>query len=315
MIWSRKMVKFTNISNWMIAILGLNTSIINFINMQKTRRNFLKKSVIGVAGSAILPLFGKAASFGEISSLSEKGSLEIGVAGYTFAKFSLEQSISMMQRLGVKNLSVKDIHLPLNSTDEKINETMAKFREAGINVYTVGVIYMKTKEAVDLAFNYAKKVGVNMIVGVPNYDLLDYAEEMVKKYNIRLAIHNHGPEDALYPAPKDVYDRIRHRDSRMGMCIDIGHATRAGAAPEVVIREFKDRLFDLHIKDVSIAAKDGKAIEIGRGVIHFPEMVESLNKIKFQGICSIEYEKDMTDPLPGIAESIGFFKGVVAAEK
>ena len=154
-----------------------------------------------------------------------------------------------------------------------------------------------------------------MIVGVPSYNLIDLAEEQVKLYDIRLAIHNHGPEDALYPAPKDVYDRIKDRDARMGMCIDIGHSMRAGSAPEKAIRDFKERIFDLHIKDVSIAAKEGKAIEIGRGAIDFSAVIESLRKIKYQGVCSIEFEKDMADPLPGIAESIGYFKGIMAAEK
>ena len=99
------------------------------------------------------------------------------------------------------------------------------------------------------------------------------------------------------------------------MCIDIGHSMRADSLPEKAIRDFKSRLFDLHIKDVSIAAKDGKAIEIGRGVINFPEVVESLKKINFKGVCSIEFEKDMSDPLPGMAESVGYFKGVLAAEE
>jgi len=152
-----------------------------------------------------------------------------------------------------------------------------------------------------------------MIVGAPSYDMLDYAEEKVKEYNIKLAIHNHGPEDKLYPGPGDVWNRIKDRDARMGLCIDIGHATRAGVVVEKAVKEYKSRLFDLHIKDVSAADKDGKAIEIGRGVINFPELVESLRKIKFTGVCSIEYEKDMNDPFMGIAESVGYFKGVVAA--
>jgi sugar phosphate isomerase/epimerase len=240
--------------------------------------------------------------------------LPVGIAGYTFAKFDLDKSIAMMKRLGVHYLSLKEIHLPLNSSQETIDAAMAKFKAVDINVYTVGVIYMKTKEAVDQAFAYAKKCGVTMIVGVPGYDLIDYAEQKVKETNIRLAIHNHGPEDALYPGPKDVYDRIKNRDPRMGLCIDIGHATRAGATADKAVKDFKDRLFDLHIKDVSIAAKDGKAIEIGRGVINFPALVKSLRKIGYKGVCSIEYEKDMNDPLPGIAESIGYFKGVMAAE-
>jgi inosose dehydratase len=282
-----------------------------------SRRNFIQKTAMGLAGTAVVPLLGKAAGVAvkeNNSSFDKKQPLEVGIAGYTFAKFDIDKSIEMMKRIGVKNLSVKDIHLPVNSSDEKIAAVMTKLKDAGINVYTVGVIYMQTKEAVEQAFAYAKKCGVNMIVGVPEYDLLDVAEAQVKAYDIRLAIHNHGPEDKRYPSPKDVYDRIKARDKRMGLCIDIGHTVRAGMKPEKAIHDFKDRLFDLHIKDVSIAAKDGKAIEIGRGVIDFPAVVEALRDVKFEGVCSIEFEKDMTDPLPGMAESIGYFRGVMAAE-
>lgn len=282
-----------------------------------SRRNFLQNTALGIAGSVTIPLLGKASAFSNIedsvSSAQASEPLPVGVAGYTFAKFDLDKSIAMMKRLGVYNLSIKEIHLPLNSSQETINTALAKLKEAGINPYTVGVIYMKTKDAVDQAFAYAKKCGVNMIVGAPSYDVLDYAEEKVKEYNIRLAIHNHGPEDALYPGPKDVYDRIKNRDARMGLCIDIGHATRAGVAVDKAVKEYRKRLFDLHIKDVSIAAKDGKAIEIGRGAINFPALVKALRKSGYQGYCSIEFEKDMTDPMPGIAESIGFFKGVMNA--
>ncbi len=281
-----------------------------------SRRNFLQKTVLGLAGSAIVPVLGKAAIGSETSPASAAHEpLNIGVAGYTFVKFNVEQSIAMMKRIGVTNLSLKEFHLPLNSTDEKIAEVLGKFKAAGINIYAVGVIYMKTKEAVDQAFQYAKKVGVDLIVGVPNYDLIEYSETQVKATGIKLAIHNHGPEDKLYPAPKDVYDRIKNMDPRMGMCIDVGHAVRAGTAPEKAIKDYKDRLFDLHIKDVTIAAKDGKAVEMGRGVINYPAVVQALYKVKFTGMCSIEFEKDMGDPMPGIAESIGYFRGIVAAER
>ncbi|MEO7532091.1 MAG: sugar phosphate isomerase/epimerase [Sediminibacterium sp.] len=281
-----------------------------------SRRSFLQNTTLGLAGSVAIPLLGKSAGLTAESSVTDKkvSPLSVGVAGYTFAKFDLEKSITMMKKIGVYNLSVKEIHLPLNSSQETINAAMAKFKDAGINVYTVGVIYMKTKEAVDQAFSYAKKCGVPMIVGAPSYDVLDYAEEKVKEYNIKLAIHNHGPEDALYPGPKDVYDRIKSKDARMGLCIDIGHATRAGVPVDKAVKEYKDRLFDLHIKDVSLAAKEGKAIEIGRGAIDFPALVKALQKINYKGVCSIEFEKDMGDPLVGIAESIGFFKGVMTAE-
>jgi sugar phosphate isomerase/epimerase len=274
------------------------------------RRKFIQQTFLGTTGAAILPLIGSANST-NLSMAVDAAPLNIGIAGYTFAKFSIEQSIAMMKRINILNLSLKDIHLPVNSTDAQIAAAVTKFKEGGINIYTVGVIYMKTKEAVDAAFAYAKKVGVTMIVGVPSYDLIEYSEQKVKEYDIKLAIHNHGPEDALYPAPSDVYNRIKNLDARMGMCIDIGHSLRAGTLPENAIKLYKDRLFDIHIKDINAAAKDGKAIEMGRGVINIKEVIQSLRKIKYAGYCSIEFEKDMTDPLPGIAESIGYFKGVM----
>jgi L-ribulose-5-phosphate 3-epimerase UlaE len=281
--------------------------------IMSSRRTFIGQSVLTAAASLALPLAGKSASLFSEKENYFGADFPIGVAGYTFAKFDVDQSIAMMKRVGITNLSVKEIHLPLNSSEEKIKATIGKYTAAGINLYTVGVIYMRSKEAVDQAFEYAKKVGVNMIVGVPNYDLIDYCEEKVKAYDMRLAIHNHGPKDPLYPSPGDVYGRIKDKDSRLGLCIDIGHTIRAGVLPEKAVREYKDRLFDLHIKDVTIAAEEGKAIEIGRGVINFPELIKSLKKIQYKGVCSIEFEKDMADPLPGIAESTGYFKAVLAA--
>lgn len=271
-----------------------------------SRRNFLQQSALGLAGTLTLPLASQAAI-----APKAPAPLNTGIAGYTFAKFDLEKAIAMMKKVNINYISVKDFHLPLNSTDEKIQSVLKQFADAGIKVYAVGVIYMKSKEAVDQAFDYAKRVGVPLIVGVPNPELLDYTESVVKSSGIRLAIHNHGPEDKLYPSPKNAYDLIKDRDEKMGLCMDIGHAIRAGADPAAVVKQYKNRIFDLHIKDVSLAAKDGKAIEVGRGVIDFPALVKALRKSNYQGICSIEFEKDMTDPLAGLAESAGYFKGVV----
>jgi sugar phosphate isomerase/epimerase len=275
------------------------------------RRNFLRNSGLGIAAAASLPLLGKASVATVESPVAEAMDFPIGFAGFSFVRFDLDKSIAMMKRMGVTNLSVKEFHLPLNSSQETIDAVKKKLTDAGINMYTVGVVYMKSKEAVDQAFDYARKCGVNMIVGVPNPELLAYTEEKVKATNIKMAIHNHGPEDKLYPSPKDVYDRIKDMDPRMGLCIDIGHTFRAGVLPEKAVVEYKDRLFDLHIKDVTAMAKDAKVIEIGRGAINFPAFVKALRKIKYTGICSVEYEKDMNDPLAGMAESVGYFRGIL----
>ena len=279
----------------------------------RSRRNFLQTTAFSVAGLTGMPLLGSSAVLSNVPSFKTGTPLPVGIAGYTFIKFELDQAIAMMKRLNLTYLSLKDKHLPLNSSDEKIRSVVSRCEAEGIKIYAVGVIYMKTKQAVDEAFAYAGKVGVDMIVGVPTYELLDYAEEKVKALNIKLAIHNHGPEDALYPSPQSVYERIKNRDARMGLCMDIGHAVRAGADVAKSIKEYKNRLFDLHIKDVTGASKDAKAIEIGRGVIDFEAVAKALYKINYKAVCSVEFEKDMDDPLPGIAESVGYFKGAMAS--
>jgi len=133
----------------------------------------------------------------------------------------------------------------------------------------------------------------------------------VKAYDFRFAIHLHGPDIELYPNAKDVYDHVKGLDPRIGICFDMGHDTRAGFDPVEDLKLYRDRIFDIHIKDVTAAGKEGVTCEMGRGVIDIPAFVRALREIKYSGACSLEFEKDMNDPLPGIAESIGYFRGVV----
>lgn len=278
----------------------------------KSRRQFLKLAGTGVLAAGATSLH--AYPVMPVSVDKAKNTFTIGMAGYTFLRFNVEKTIEMMKRIGVTNLSLKDFHMPMNSTQEQITAVLDKFKSAGINVYTVGVVYMKTKEAVDQAFEYAKMAGVKMIVGAPDYELLPYVEEKVRKYDFKLAIHNHGPDNPLYPNATDIWNHIKDLDARIGICIDIGHTTRDGQDPSADINKYKSRIYDIHIKDVDKPAKDGKTIEMGRGIIDIPKVVETLRKIKYTGSCSLEFEKDMNDPLPGITESIGYFKGVMACK-
>jgi sugar phosphate isomerase/epimerase len=171
---------------------------------------------------------------------------------------------------------------------------------------------MKTQESVDQAFEYAKMAGVKMIVGAPDYELLPYVERKIKTYDFKMAIHNHGPDNPLYPNATDIWNHIKDLDSRIGICIDIGHTTRDGQDPSVDIEKYGKRIYDMHIKDVDKTSKEGKTVEMGRGIIDIPKVVATLRRIKYSGNCSLEFEKDMTDPLAGIAESIGYFRGVMA---
>jgi hypothetical protein len=277
-----------------------------------SRRGFLKLAGAGVLAAGASSLY---ASPGITVSVDKAvNTFSIGMAGYTFREFTVEKTIEMMKRIAVTNLSLKDFHMPMNSSQEQINMVIQKFKSAGINVYTVGVVYMKTQESVDQAFEYAKMTGVKMIVGAPDYALLPYVEKKIKTYDFKMAIHNHGPDNPLYPNATDIWNHIKDLDVRIGICIDIGHTTRDGQDPSVNILKYRTRIFDMHVKDVDKAAKEGITVEMGRGIIDIPKVIETLRKIKYSGMCSLEFEKDMSDPLPGIAESIGYLKGVMACK-
>lgn len=243
----------------------------------------------------------------------KKDLFNIALAGWTFTKFKLEPALELTERVDVHYLCIKDFHLPMDSTDEQIAEFHKKLDGHNIKGYGVGPIYMKTKEDVDKAFDYAKRVGVKLIVGVPLYELLPYVEKKVKEYDFKYAIHIHGPDDELYPSLPSVYEKVKDLDVRVGMCHDIGYSAMMGLSPAEQILKYSERIHDMHIKDMTSADAQGVDCELGRGVIDFPELIKSLRKVKYQGMCSMEYEKDNTDPLPGLAESVGYFKGVITA--
>lgn len=171
---------------------------------------------------------------------------------------------------------------------------------------------MRNEQQVNQAFEYAKAAGLRVIIGVPERQYLNMVNQKVKQYDIKVAIHNHGPGDQHFPGPQDVYDSIKNLDKRIGLCIDIGHTTRLGLDPSVEAKKYFNRLYDIHIKDVSAAKKEGKTVELGRGVIDIPKFLKTLISLNYQGMVSLEYEKDAADPLPGAAESVGYEKGVLA---
>jgi inosose dehydratase len=276
---------------------------------EQTRRQFLQIAGIG----AVASLAGASSSPGQVRGRADKQRFKLGLASYTLRKFNLDDTLAMTKRVGLKYICFKSFHLPLDSTPAQIRAVVAKVNEAGLILYGGGVIYMANEDQVHNAFDYAKAAGMKVIVGVPAHEMLPLVNQKVKQYDIKVAIHNHGPGDKTYPTPASVYERIKDLDKRIGLCNDIGHTIRAGSDPIASIEKFADRLLDLHMKDVTEATAKGQNIEIGRGVIDIPEFLKMLIKIRYSGIVSFEYEKDADDPLAGLAESVGYVRGVLAA--
>jgi sugar phosphate isomerase/epimerase len=270
-----------------------------------------RREFIGYAGAGIAAF--AAGGVGRSLTLAAPAlPFQLGMASYTFREFSLEQALDMTRRLGLKRIAFKDFHLKLDSTPDEIAATVAKVKAAGLELYGGGVIYMRSEADVNRGFEYAKTAGMGIIIGVPNHDLLDLVNRKVQEYDIRLAIHNHGPGDKVYPTPQSAWEKIAKLDRRIGLCIDVGHTQRSGIDPSEPALKYAERLMDVHIKDTSAASAAGSTVEIGRGVIDIPKFLRTLAKIAYSGTVSLEYEKDAKDPLPGSAESVGYLRGVLA---
>jgi hypothetical protein len=235
-----------------------------------------------------------------------------GLASYTLRAFPLEEAALMTRRLGLEKILLKDIHLPLNSSAAEITAAADVVRAAGLDLYGCGVVYMNNEAEVEQAFSYALTAEMKMIIASPDPYLLPLLELKVKETRLAVAIHNHGPGDKFYPTPDAAYEKVKNLDRRIGLCLDIGHAVRGGIDPARAAAEFSDRLLDVHIKDVSSAGKEGQTVEIGRGVINIPAFLRTLIRLKYTGVLAFEYEKDEKDPLPGLAESVGYVRGILA---
>jgi sugar phosphate isomerase/epimerase len=250
--------------------------------------------------------------------------LKIGVATYTVRELPIEEAIKAVKRVGLKYVSIKNVpnHIDLTHTSEVRKQRAQMFRDAGLVPLSVGNVGMKNDEAdMRRAFEYARDVGVPTMVCSPTRDAGDLdkwvktLDPLVKEFNIKLAIHNHGPEDSNFPSPYDVMKAVENYDKRIGLCIDVGHTARANVDPAESIIKCRERLYDVHMKDISAMGNRNTPIESGRGILNSRSILAALVKIKYQGLVGFEYEKDSKDPVPGLAESVGYVKGLLAGLK
>jgi hypothetical protein len=277
--------------------------------MALSRKNFIKTSGLGALALGTASF--KSSTEKEKNLKLNEYELNIGLASYTLRKYSLDELIDITERLQLKDVAFKSFHLPYDADKKELTFIHEKVKARGLNLYGGGVIYMKTKEDVENFFNYAKNAGLPMIIGAPEHHLLPLVEKKVKETNIKLAIHNHGPEDEIFPSPKSVYDNIKGLDARIGLCIDVGHTFRLGLDPAEELIKYQDKLFDVHIKDIDAPVAEGQKTILGHGQINIPKILSALKDIKYTGIVAIEYEKDENHAIYGLSESVGYIRGVL----
>jgi len=241
--------------------------------------------------------------------------IQLGIASYTFRNFTRAQLIGFLKDLNVSDLNVKDVkdHLPADIQEEA--RALADYAAAGIRLHAAGAIYFAKDEDEDIRakFEYCKRAGIRVIVaGDPAPETLPRLEKFVREYDIRIAIHNHGPEDKLWPSPFEILKAIEPYDPRIGCCIDLGHAARAGANLVQAIHAAGPRLFNIHIKDLTDFKSKESQVAVGDGIMPIPAIFRALMAIRYDGFVDLEYEVHGDDPIPGVMRSMAYMRGVLA---
>jgi len=284
-----------------------------------TRREALARTAMA---GLMIPLLGATRGLGAQEAAPRTGpALNLGIATYSFRKLPVDAAIAACRELGVTSVSVFRVHLPIRlGSPDDCRDAAKRFRDAGLSIAATGVVTLKNSEAVmRKAFECGKAAGLGTMTASyaepPDRDTLLMTERFVREYDIRLAFHNHGPEDKIFPSPLDVWNAVQPYDERLGLCIDVGHSARAGTDPAEAIMKCHSRLYDVHLKDSLANAGDRKdvPVELGRGRLDIRGIIAALVKVGFAGQAGLEDERDAADPIPGVAQSFGYMRGVLAA--
>lgn len=280
---------------------------------QVRRREALKLAAMGMAGAMCRR--GSAAEWPVKPGGVPFGGLKAGITSYTTRKLSLDETIATLQRLGVRYISLKSFHLPMESSKEERIAVGRKIADAGLTLLGCGVISLPNDEKrIRAAFEYCRDVGSPTAVVGPERAALGAMDRVIKDFgDLRVAIHNHGPEDENFPSPTGAFKAIQGLDERIGCCVDVGHTLRLAEDPVAALKAVAPRLYDVHLKDLAGTGVKPHNVPLGRGVIDCAAILRTLVSLNYSGHAALEWEGEEEDPIPGMAESFGFIRGVFSA--
>jgi sugar phosphate isomerase/epimerase len=279
-----------------------------------SRRDFLKLAGLAATAAALPHPAVAAGGSTQTAPSSATPALRFGVASYSFRKLSVDAVIESMHALRTPWLNLKSFHLPYELTSEALAAARQRYEAAGLQIVGGGTITLQkdTDEDMRPYFVYAKAAGMPLIVAAPSPATLPRVERFAREFDLKIAIHNHGPEDKFFQSAVDVLKHIDGMDPRMGLCLDIGHATRAGADIVAEAKAAGARLFDVHMKDLKVPTdKDSQCI-VGEGVLPIGPFLRQLQLMHYPGCVNLEYEIDEANPLPGMLRSIAYLRGIAA---
>lgn len=281
-----------------------------------------RRGFIGTAAMAAVGAMGRRAGAQTNSAAREEISarhlddagLKLGVASYSLRNFSRQQAIEMTRSLGIRYINFKSMHLAYDATPEEFARARSELAAAGLELVGGGMITFETDtdDGVRKYFDYAKAAGMPTIVFTSKPAVLPRIEKFARQYDIKAAIHNHGPEDPAFPSPYDALKAVKGMDPRMGLCIDLGHTVRTGTDPVRAIADAGPRLLDMHAKDLRDLKSVDSQCAVGDGKIPIAEIFRQLRAIRYNGYVNLEYEIEPENPLPGMRQSFSYMRGVLS---
>jgi sugar phosphate isomerase/epimerase len=290
--------------------------------MQKNSINRRDALKIATLSALSLPLLKSGAAENVPDSAAKKSShssqLKLGLASYSLSKMSVDDVIEACKQLEISAVSLYKTHCPWSDgTPEQCKTIVQKFSDAGISVTSTGMIELPNDEAViRKSLDNVRAAGLKTFCGwVKQTDSLPLVDKLLKEYNLKVAIHNHGPTEALATG-MDVWNAVQPYDTRVGLCLDVGHGFRAGENPAKTIRQCHERIYEVHLRDTAVTGgtmKDSQPVVIGHGLLDFCAIITALLEVKYEFRAEFEYEKKEDNRMPGLAESAGYIRGLLAA--
>jgi sugar phosphate isomerase/epimerase len=259
----------------------------------------------------------------------EKLGWRLAITPYSFRLYPIDEAIDKTAAVGIKyiglsgniNITSNQTVKALDLTDAQLQHIRKKCDAVGIKIINLGIVPLPANEAESRkAFEFAKKLGVDVIVAEPGPDALDTVEKLCKEYNIKVAIHDH-PRPSHYWNPDTVLAAIKGRTPLLGACADVGHWKRSGLDPVECLKKLEGHVICLHFKDVvpdeanpGTPPTNGSAkmhdVPWGTGDCDVKGMMTELKRQNFHGAFYVEYEYHWDRSEPEIAQCVKYFNAI-----
>jgi|LakMenEpi03Aug12_release.lakeMendotaPanAssembly.Ray.scaffolds.fasta_scaffold360178_2 sugar phosphate isomerase/epimerase len=258
----------------------------------KLSRRDLLSAATAIAAASSLPGAARAADHG----------LNLGIQLYSLRGYPVDEALRHAREIGFRYVEFWPGIYPLSSSSEQIAAMNKKLADLGLTISAHGVNGFGADAAANRkVFEFAKAAGIRTLGADPAPEAFASLDDLVKEFDIRIAIHNHGPKHR-YNKVLDVLRAIEKHDERIGACADLGHFIRSGENPVEVIRLLKGRLYGIHLKDFQDQQENTKGVILGKGHLDVPAVFAALEQVNFpaDGALSLEYEENPKDPLADI---------------